>query len=332
MSAIEEVFLDTGRRQYSGTGRNRQTINIIEEFSNYSILPLTFSELRTARGKEIKAAGDLKVLAEYWSAFGALSEYEVYFDCKSVTPLLVTRTGSKTVGGIVRERSGSSGALILLPILRYDSNQFIENRDNKQYWSKDALKFGNQLVNAFLEIDRALAASRELTPPPEWTRDPTLRLSVESSLELSINDLTAQIERSQIKRAKLSVELENAGNLRRLLFEKGPPLEDAILEALAILGLKAERFQNADSEFDAVFSYEDMRFLGEAEGRDNKPIAIDKMSQLERNLSEDFARDGVEDYAKGILLGMRSDCRSWLHEESFSQKSVSPLQNGTKSP
>src|SRR5438067_1905703 len=51
MSAIEEVFLDTGRREYSGTGRNRQTTNIVEEFSNYSMLPLTFTELKTARGR-----------------------------------------------------------------------------------------------------------------------------------------------------------------------------------------------------------------------------------------------------------------------------------------
>ena len=45
------------------------------------------------------------------------------------------------------------------------------------------------------------------------------------------------------------------------------------------------------------------RFLGEAEGKDNKSVNIDKFSQLERNLNEDFARDGVTDYAKGVLFG-----------------------------
>ena len=159
------LFLDTGRREYSGTGRNRQTTNIVEEFNNYSMLPLTFEELKTARGKEIKTAGDLKILAEYWATFGDSSDEEVYFNCKSVAPLLVTRTGNKAVGGITRERSGTSGALILLPILHYDRDQFIEKKDKKQYWNKDGLKFGNQLTNSLLEIDRALAASRELTPP-----------------------------------------------------------------------------------------------------------------------------------------------------------------------
>jgi hypothetical protein len=303
MSSIEEVFLDTGRREYSGTGRNRQTTNIVEEFSNYSMLPLNFSELKIARGKEIKPAGDLKVLAEYWTTFADSSEYEVYFDCKSVAPLLVTRTGNKTVGGIVRERTGASGALILLPVLHYDRSQFVNEKDNKLYWNKDGLKFGNQLKSSLLEIDRALAAARELTPPPHWTREPNFRLSAESSLESSISDLTKQIERSQVERAKLSAELENAGSLRKLLFEKGAPLEDAILEALALMGLKAERFKDSESEFDAVFVWNDQRFLGEAEGKDNKAVNIDKMSQLERNLSEDFGRDEVKEHAKGVLFG-----------------------------
>jgi hypothetical protein len=51
MSSIEEVFLDTGRREYSGAGRNRQTTNIVEEFNNYSMLPFTFTELKAARGE-----------------------------------------------------------------------------------------------------------------------------------------------------------------------------------------------------------------------------------------------------------------------------------------
>ncbi len=30
---------------------------------------------------------------------------------------------------------------------------------------------------------------------------------------------------------------------------------------------------------------------------------IEKLQQLERNIQEDFAREGVEDYAKGVLFG-----------------------------
>jgi hypothetical protein len=38
-------------------------------------------------------------------------------------------------------------------------------------------------------------------------------------------------------------------------------------------------------------------------GPDNKPVNVDKISQLARNLEEDFARDDVTAYAKGLLFG-----------------------------
>jgi hypothetical protein len=302
MSALKEVFLDTGRREYSGTGRNRQTTNVVEPFNNYSMLPLTFTQLTAAHGKEIKPAGDLKIFAEYWANFADSSEYEVYFDCETLSPLLLTRTGNKVVGGFVRERVGG-GAFVLLPVLRYDRTKFIQKKDNKHYWNKDALIFGEKLRNSFLQIDQVLAAARAVTPPPDWARHPQYRLSSESFLEASITKITKQVEHLSAQRSDLSNKLEKAGGLRRLLFEKGPGLEDAILEALTIIGLKPERFKDSESEFDAVFVRNKQRFLGEAEGKDNKPIAIDKMSQLERNLSEDFAREDVKEHAKGVLFG-----------------------------
>ena len=43
--------------------------------------------------------------------------------------------------------------------------------------------------------------------------------------------------------------------------------------------------------------------LSEAERKDNKAINIEKFSQLERNLHEDFAREGISEMAKGVLFG-----------------------------
>jgi hypothetical protein len=108
MSERQEVCVDTGQRQYSGTGRNRHTTQILEPFDNYSLLPLTFTELTSVRGKEMKPAKDLKVFALYWAEFSAQSSYEVYFQSKNVSPLLVTRTGGKPVGELSRINSPPS--------------------------------------------------------------------------------------------------------------------------------------------------------------------------------------------------------------------------------
>ena len=97
--------------------------------------------------------------------------------------------------------------------------------------------------------------------------------------------------------------LEDASVLQGLLFAQGRPLEDAVLRALELMGIDAERVVDGDSEFDAVFTIDGHRMLGEAEGRDKAAIAIDKITQLERNVAEDFARDEVTEHAHGVLLG-----------------------------
>ena len=52
-----------------------------------------------------------------------------------------------------------------------------------------------------------------------------------------------------------------------------------------------------------LFFSEEGRFLGEAEGKDNKAINTTKLDQLERELRDDFAREEITEYAKGVLFG-----------------------------
>ena len=94
--------------------------------------------------------------------------------------------------------------------------------------------------------------------------------------------------------------MEEAAQLRVLLYETGKALEGAVLKALRLWGFVAEGHHDAESEFDAIFISPEGRFLGEVEGKDNKAVNIDKMGQLERNLQEDFAKDGVDSFAKGV--------------------------------
>jgi len=62
-------------------------------------------------------------------------------------------------------------------------------------------------------------------------------------------------------------------------------------------------FEDSDSEFDVVFESKEGRLIGEAEGKDNKAVNIDKLRQLEMNMHEDFAREDIEQMAKGALIG-----------------------------
>jgi hypothetical protein len=69
------------------------------------------------------------------------------------------------------------------------------------------------------------------------------------------------------------------------------------------MGVQAANYSGGGSEFDAVFDIDGIRMLGEVEGKDHTAINIDKLSQLERNIGEDFSRDDVKEHAKGVLFG-----------------------------
>ena len=93
------------------------------------------------------------------------------------------------------------------------------------------------------------------------------------------------------------------GRLRGLLFEKGKPLEEAIIEGLRKLGFTAEPFKDDGSEFDVVFESPEGRLIDEAEGKDNKAVNVDKLRQLQMNIHEDLLRDSVAEPAKPVLFG-----------------------------
>ncbi len=66
LSSLEDVFVDTGQRSYSGTGRNQRTTRHVAEYNNYQAIPATMSPV-TATGRSMKlSARGADVLAPYW--------------------------------------------------------------------------------------------------------------------------------------------------------------------------------------------------------------------------------------------------------------------------
>lgn len=296
-----ECYRHTGQTEHSGTGRSRVTTNIVTEVSSYNAIP-NLKGVKSKSGTEIQIDKDAKYLAPYWSEFSGYSPYEVEIEGDFKHILLRSRSGNRTLGAAVR---GVTGNLLFLPPLRYDYEDFVQydEKSSETYWTEEAVQFGKRLVSALGALEASLKQTGQATPPPSWTEESKFRLASEGQLELEISECSAKISNLQAKKESLEVELQQAGSLRRLLFEQGKPLEEAILEALRLLGFDAQPFDDGESEFDSVFVSPEGRCIGEAEGKDNKAINIDKFSQLERNLQEDFAREEISGYAKGALFG-----------------------------
>ncbi|HPL64053.1 MAG TPA: hypothetical protein PK587_09840 [Syntrophales bacterium] len=292
-------FRYTGNKTFSGTGRSQVTTNVVAPVSSYEGVPnITNAEGKS--GKEVKLTAEGSFLAPYWKEFGPISEYQAFIEGNFTQKVLVTKTGEKTVGAVTRGK----GTLLFLPPLSLDEKKFLthEAKKGQTFWTKAALEFGKRLLKNLIALADAVK-SKSKTPAPVWSQDPGYTTTEESQIQESIAKVTNEIARLQQKRTTLQEKLLEAGQLRGLLYETGQALEHAVREALILFGFSAKNYKESDSEFDVIFESPEGRLIGEVEGKDNKAISIEKLDQLERNLREDFAREEVTNFAKGVLFG-----------------------------
>ncbi len=154
-------------------------------------------------------------------------------------------------------------------------------------WSKKGISFGNDLVKTLFAIDKALKNKSGIMPPPEWVNDEKYILANLISISSSIEDIDAQVELLINQKNDLIETLKTENSTKKLLYAKDKELEKEVINALSILGfVDAKNYNDGSSEFDIVFKYSEKHFLGEIEGKDSKPINVDKIRQLSANVFE----------------------------------------------
>ena len=299
----QEVYVATGTKSYSGTGRNRQTTRHVDLTSNYQIIPGGI-EVTNSKGSSMALVGNDNVLATYWSAIGSLSEFRVFLAGEGVKPIVQTKTGQKTVGARLRYKN-AEGNLFLLPYVNFELDKYTyENEeDDKIYWTDEAVALGKRFVSSICALEKSVRSTGALTAKPDWLTQDKYVLPKEEKIINKLIDVKKKMDNFQKKKEQFEQEIVDESILKRLLYENGKPLEKAIRIALELMGFVVSHFEDSESEFDVVFESNEGRLIGEAEGKDNRPINISKLRQLEMNIHEDFARDEVEDMAKGALIG-----------------------------
>lgn len=302
LSPMTEVYVDTGKRSYSGTGRNQKTTRHVDLYSNYEAIPSSLSPVPTS-GTAMKLVDrGSEILASYWREFGKLSTYQVLLTNERVPGCLVTRSGGKFVGALYRNKN-SAGTLLCLPDIDFYADELWDQVSDESTWSKSGQQFSKRLVASIVGLDKALRSALEVTPEPIWASETRFMIASEANLNVQLLIAEKQVEDMQKRKEEISESLKSAGALRALLYEKGKPLETAIIDALRLLGFKAESFKDSESEFDVVFECDEGRLIGEAEGKDSKAVNIDKLRQLSMNIHEDLQRDEVTVPAKPVLFG-----------------------------
>jgi len=127
LPSLYEAYVDTGRRSYSGTGRNQKTTRHVELLTNYDTLPMGLEPL-AATGSSMKLTSKgAELLAPYWTEFGERSGYRVVLNASDVPACVQTRAGDKTVGVLYRSKS-SAGTLLLLPDMDFSPPNFTKKK------------------------------------------------------------------------------------------------------------------------------------------------------------------------------------------------------------
>ncbi|WP_313483689.1 hypothetical protein [Stutzerimonas kunmingensis] len=302
LTELTSVYIDTGQRTYSGTGRNQKTTRHVTEYSNYTSIPAELKPV-VANGLEMKLASSVAPpLAAFWNEFREIFAYHVLISSANVPAAILTRTGDKCVGAVIRSNT-STGSLVLLPDVDFYPDEFLAEKNEQQVWTKKATTFANRFVSAIVHMDKELRAESDVTTEPAWASADAYLLAPERTLRAELMAAELAVEKAQQAKEELAERLRVEGRLRGLLFEKGRPLEEAIIEALRKLGFTAEPFKDGGSEFDVVFESAEGRLIGEAEGKDNKAVNVDKLRQLQMNIHEDLLRESVEAPAKPVLFG-----------------------------
>lgn len=302
LNSVQEAYVATGEKSFSGTGRNRQATRHVELCNNYQCIPGGL-KARSSKGSAMRLDGNANPLASYWADFEDLSEYRVILDDNAGHKLVVTKSGGRTVGKRYRFKE-HSGAMYFLPYIDFYDDSFMYEEEDQVLWTDEAISLGKKLVGDLVAISKAGRRASDVAPTPTWLDDnAAFALPAETKLGGDLLKIETRIEELNQDKERLQSEIANEISLKRLLYENGRPLEAAIMSALEILGFEASHYRDSDSEFDVVFECEEGRLLGEAEGRDSKQISIDKLRQLEMNIHEDLARDEVSEPAKAVLFG-----------------------------
>ncbi|WP_407312989.1 hypothetical protein [Pseudomonas sp. nanlin1] len=304
LSELTPLSIATGQKQFSGTGRNQKVTRIVTDYNNYQSIPLDLKPV-ASRGREIKLAErGSEIITSYWHEFSGYSSYNVIVESVP-SPILLTKHGNKAVGSVSRSKS-SSGVLLCLPDIDFYSDSFFIDDDggeNEGDWTSEAKQFASRMIKAVVSMEKSLRAFSDLTPEPDWAKKSRYKLNDEVLAAERLVLIEKNLQRIQAEKDAVMDQASDLGRLRNLLFEKGKPLELAILDALKTIGFNVTQFDNGESEFDAVFESKEGRLIGEAEGKDNKAINIDKLRQLALNIHEDFERDEVNEPAKPVLFG-----------------------------
>lgn len=281
----QDFYYDTGKREYSGTGKNRQTTTIVNDASVGVALPVAVSMV-AASGNRIEFCGPDGPFATFWRDQKAVLRYDAYLEGEYGTPLWKVAGTDRVLGSFARVQEG--GLIVFLP-----AAVFPKPGTKKKGAETDDKPFAFQ--QALLELAGALQADGFESTLPDWSNEYLLPGEQQQIEEAQARELEVQEARSRTQEASARLRMLQTDKL--LFTGSGRPLELRVRDVLE--ALEGEVLEPEPGRDDWIVHFPERSAVVEVKGVSGS-AAEKHAAQLEKWVSGYIEEHGTT--PKGLLV------------------------------
>lgn len=286
-SPPQRLYIDTGKREYSGTGRNRQTTRIVQDIDLLSALPFEYRATIAQGTAMASARPDFGAVVnkdkDRWYYRAVLNDFPG-------DPLMFVAGTDKAVAAISNEESG--GLVVILPDITSGAEDAADEDPQRSDASDDR---EDPAMNAVIEWLSQLRGEDE-PALPSWAV--ALKFPEDHARTERLVTLEENLQSVMSEIADINSEREKDDRWKQLITSTGAQLEERVLEAFQVLGFEATS-DPVPGRRDLHLKFRDQFAVVEVKGV-KKSASEANAAQLEKWVAEALANSEVPH--KGILV------------------------------
>ncbi|QLL08644.1 hypothetical protein [Mycobacterium vicinigordonae] len=283
----QECYVDTGKKEYSGTGRNRSTTRVVSKADLWRALPVARDQLSLTRasGSRIQISGS-NSLATFLKNRKAFFKYDAVMSAWPGADVARVQGTERAVSSYVETEGG--GILVLLPAP--DLIKSVSEKTGKVLYKPQAIAIQGELIQAVFDLTSAGVISR-----PAWAE----KYSTKAQLEVreSVVKQQARVQSARTKLTNLQKKQEESELKDQLFLGTGRPLELQVKAVFELLGCEVSEPEPGRDDWKVKFPRRNA--VVEVKGV-AKSAAEKHAAQLEKWVAGEMEEVGTA--PKGVLV------------------------------
>lgn len=274
MAPNQISYYHTGEKQFSGTGKNRVTTNIVNQIDLLSILPQKLN-VTEAKGSNIDCRAS-EPFKSFFTTNKKHFQYEAYFNQTTGSPLYFVKGTDRAVGSYLKIENGN---LLFIPTFADDDDEDLQKG------------FIDSVIVLVDELKRSTGDFEQ----PSWSKEFILPDETEKNKQLDVLEKELASILEKINQQKEEIYMIEGYKI--LFTGSGRALEIQVAKVFEELGFNVE--EGLPGRDDLIISWKDKVSVVEVKGV-SKSAAEKHAAQLEKWVSTYFESNDL--MPKGILV------------------------------